>query len=44
MKLTGHPKALLRVITNIEKHQELQRAQQLTIIKMRLNLDKTQHA
>ena len=43
MKLTDHSKVLLGVITNIAKHQELQRAQELTVTKMRLNLDKKQH-
>ena len=40
MKLTEHSKVLLGMITNIAKHQELQRAQELTIIKMRLDLDR----
>lgn len=43
MKLADHSKVVFGVITNIAKHQELQRAQKLTVSKMKLNLDKKQH-
>lgn len=43
MKLSDHSKILLGVITNIAKHRELRRPQELTATKMGLNLDQKQH-